>query len=187
MTTLLGLLKLFWVFFKISLFTFGGGYSMIPLINQEMIANGYLTDEQVFQFIGIAESTPGPFAVNIATFAGFENYGFLGAIFSTAGVVMPSFLIILFIAAISDKFIKHPVVQKVLDVLKPAIIGFILAAALNVSIKSMIGDPQNFSFSWQAIVIFASVSLLSALFKDKFSPILLILTSGIMGLFLYLL
>lgn len=66
MTTLLGLLKLFWVFFKISLFTFGGGYSMIPLINQEMIANGYLTDEQVFQFIGIAESTPGPFAVNLS-------------------------------------------------------------------------------------------------------------------------
>ncbi|MGI6782356.1 MAG: chromate transporter [Acholeplasmataceae bacterium] len=184
--TFLKLLKLFWTFFKISLFTFGGGYSMIPLINQEMINNGYLTETQVFQFIGIAESTPGPFAINIATFAGYETYGFLGALFATLGVVMPSFLIILFIAAISDKFIKHPLVKKVLDVLKPAIIGFILAAALNVSLKSVLGDFQNFDFSWQALVIFAAISILSYIFKEKFSPILLILTSGLLGMGLYL-
>lgn len=185
--TFLELLKLFWVFFKISLFTFGGGYSMIPLINQEMINNGYLTETQVFQFIGIAESTPGPFAINIATFAGYETFGFLGAIFATLGVVLPSFLIILFIAAVSDKFIKHPIVQKVLDILKPAIIGFILAAALNVTIKSIIGDPQNFDFSWQALVIFGVMLIVSALFKEKLSPILLIIISGFLGLGLYLL
>ncbi len=184
--TFLALLKLFWTFFKISLFTFGGGYSMIPLINQEMINNGYLTEQQLFQFIGIAESTPGPFAVNIATFAGFENFGFLGAMFATVGVVLPSFLIILFIAVISDKFIKHPLVQKVLGVLKPAIIGFILAAAFKVTIGAMIGDPQNFDFDWQAVVIFTVVATLSGIFKKKFSPILLILVSGLLGLGLYL-
>ena len=74
---ILELLKMFWIFFKISLFTFGGGYAMIPLIIQEMQAHNYLTEAQLFQFIGIAESTPGPFAINISTFAGFENFGFL--------------------------------------------------------------------------------------------------------------
>lgn len=184
--TFLALLKIFWTFFKISLFTFGGGYSMIPLIQQEMIINNYLTEEQVFQFIGISESTPGPFAINIATFAGFENYGTLGALFATLGVLLPSFLIILFIAAISDIFIKHPLVQKVLQVLKPAIIGFILAAALSITLKSFFGDMQNFNFSWQALVIFAVIGILSITLKKKFPPILLIITSGLLGLGLYL-
>lgn len=184
---ILELLKMFWIFFKISLFTFGGGYAMIPLIIQEMQAHNYLTEAQLFQFIGIAESTPGPFAINIATFAGFENFGFLGALFMTLGVVLPSFIIILIIASISDKFIKHPIVKKVLDVLAPAIIGFILAAALNVTLTSIFTDMQNFDFSWQALVIFITVSILSATLKKKFPPLLLILISGLLGLVLYLL
>ena len=186
MTTLLGLLKLFWIFFKISLVTFGGGYAMMPLIFQEMTANNYLTEDQLFQFVGIAESTPGPFAINIATFAGFETFGVLGAIVATLGVVLPSFLIILFIAAISERFIHHPAVKSVLNVLKPAIIGFILAAAIRVTVKATIGSWQEFAISWQAIVIFISMGVLSSLLKKKFPPILLILVSGLMGLGLYL-
>ena len=181
------LLKIFWIFFKIGLFTFGGGYAMIPLIIQEMQVHNYLTETQLFQFIGIAESTPGPFAINIATFTGFENFGFLGALFATLGVVLPSFIIILIIASISDKFIKHPIIQKVLEVLAPAIIGFILAAALNVTLSSIFTDMHDFNFSWQALVIFITVSLLSVTLKKKFPPLLLILISGLLGLGLYLL
>lgn len=187
MSTFLGLLKLFWIFFKISIVTFGGGYAMMPMIFQEMTANNYLTEDQLFQFVGIAESTPGPFAINIATFAGFETFGFLGAVVATLAVVLPSFLIILFIAAISEKFIHHPIVKSVLNVIKPAIIGFILAAAIRVTVKATIGSWQEFDISWQAIVIFTTMIVLSSVFNKKFPPIVLILLSGLMGLGLYLL
>ena len=111
------LLELFFIFFKIGLFTFGGGYAMIPLIRQEMVNGGFLTIDQVNQFIGIAESTPGPFAVNMATFAGFHTYGIWGSVFATLGVVLPSFIIILLIAYFSDKFVKTRPVQKILSFL----------------------------------------------------------------------
>lgn len=179
-------LKLFWMFFKISIVTFGGGYAMMPLIIQETVGKGFLTETQVFQFIGIAESTPGPFAINIATFAGFEVAGVLGALVATLAVVMPSFIIILTIASLSSKFINKPVVKTVLNVLKPAIIGFILAAAISVTVKSILGDPQQLNISWQAIVIFVTMAILSSLLKKKFPPIALILLSGLMGLGLYL-
>lgn len=182
----LALLKIFWTFFKISVVTFGGGYAMMPLIIQEMVANNYLTETQVFQFIGICESTPGPFAVNIATFAGYENFGVLGAMFATLGVVLPSFIIILVIAAISKKFIQNEIIKAILDTLKPAIIGFILAAALTVTLKAVFGDMHNFNFSWQALVIFAVISILATTLKKNLPPILLILISGLLGLGLYL-
>ena len=99
----LALLKLFWIFFKIGLFTFGGGYAMIPLIESELVGKGYITVGLLYDFIGIAESTPGPIAINMATFIGIhvigEEYrilaGFVGAFATTLGVVLPSFIIIL--------------------------------------------------------------------------------------------
>lgn len=87
-------LELFFTFFKIGLFTFGGGYAMIPMIQQSVVAKGWLTVDEVMSFVGIAESTPGPFAINIATFVGMSQSGILGAVCTTLGVVMPSFIII---------------------------------------------------------------------------------------------
>src|SRR3989339_815903 len=94
----LTLLNLFWIFFKIGLFTFGGGYAMIPLIESELVGGGYITSDLLYDFIGIAESTPGPVAINMATFIGMDQVGLLGAFAATLGVVLPSFLIILLIA-----------------------------------------------------------------------------------------
>ena len=97
------LLSLFITFFKIGLFTFGGGYAMIPLIAQETIKNGWISLETLTDFIGISESTPGPFAVNIATFIGYQVQNIPGSIFTTLGVVLPSFFIILIINIIKTK------------------------------------------------------------------------------------
>src|SRR5690554_4116360 len=105
------LIKLFLIFFKIGIFTFGGGYAMIPLIRSEVVAADYLTLTQIDQFIGIAESTPGPFAINIATFVGYNSYGVLGSVIATLGVVLPSFIIILLIAIFSAKILKSKPVQ----------------------------------------------------------------------------
>ncbi len=180
------LLELFWIFFKIGLFTFGGGYAMIPLIRQEMVSGGFLTVDQVNQFIGIAESTPGPFAVNMATFAGFHTYGVLGSVFATLGVVLPSFIIIMLIAYFSDKFIKTRPVQTILRFLKPVILGLILSAGLSVLLHSVLGNYfETIDFDPTALIIFAVVLGLS--FYKKLTPIHLVLISAILGMTLYLL
>ena len=89
------LLELFWVFFRIGLFTFGGGYAMIPMI-QDLIVDeyGWVGTEEIMNFIAISESTPGPFAINMATFVGTSQYGILGAIVASFAVILPSFIII---------------------------------------------------------------------------------------------
>ena len=91
-------LKLLWTFFKIGLFTIGGGYAMIPMIKSEVVAVGWLTESELLDFMAISESTPGPFAVNVATFVGFNEAGVLGALCSTLGVILPSFIIILIVS-----------------------------------------------------------------------------------------
>ena len=92
-------LQLFIEFFLIGLFTFGGGYAMIPLVRETVLENGWLTETQFYDFIGVCESTPGPIAVNMATFVGSDQAGVFGSICATLGVVLPSFIIILSITA----------------------------------------------------------------------------------------
>ncbi len=182
---ILGLLKLFYIFFKIGLFTFGGGYAMIPMISQEMVNGGYLTIDQVNQFIGIAESTPGPFAVNIATFSGFETYGVLGSVVATLGVVLPSFIIILLIASFGNKFIKSKSVQTILQFLNPIILGLILSAAISVTFHAILGEYfENISFDYIALIIFSTILVVSLIFK-RLSPIHLILISAVLGIVFY--
>ena len=96
-------LYLFLTFFKIGLFTIGGGYAMIPMIQQDILSHGWVSQSDLIDFIAISESTPGPFAINIATFVGMSKAGLIGAVSATLGVVLPSFLIILIIA----KFFAH--------------------------------------------------------------------------------
>lgn len=181
------LLKLFWVFFQIGLFTFGGGYAMIPLIRTEIVNNGYLTASQIDQFIGIAESTPGPFAVNIATFVGYDALGFLGALVATLAVVLPSFLIILLIARYSAKAFKSKPIRAILSWINPLMIGLILSAAISVMITAIFGDypwTEQFAVDYIGLLIFGLVLLVSLLFK-KMNPIHLILLSAIFGLIFY--
>ena len=97
------LLILFWTFFKIGLFTFGGGYAMIPMIIEETTKFEFIEESEIINFIAISESTPGPFAINIATFIGYEQAGIVGSIFATLGVILPSFIIILSLIKIIEK------------------------------------------------------------------------------------
>lgn len=184
---ILELLKLFFIFFKIGLFTFGGGYAMIPLIRTEIVTNGYLTTQQVDQFIGIAESTPGPFAINIATFVGYNSYGVFGSILATIGVALPSFIIILLIAYFSAKILKSKPVRFALNWINPLTIGLILSAGLQVFLEANFKGLLNsteIEIDYIGLGIFLVALTLTLIYK-KVSPIVLIVISGILGLIFY--
>ena len=125
--------ELFYTFFTIGAFTFGGGYAMIALIQSEVASKGWLTQQQLVDFVAIAESTPGPIAVNMATFVGSRVGGFWGALLATLGVVLPSFVIILVVAKCFRRFRSSTLVKGAMSGLKPAVIGMIGSAILSMS------------------------------------------------------
>ena len=176
-------LDLFWTFFKIGLFTFGGGYAMLPLIQAEVAANGWLTTEQLLDFVAVSESTPGPFAVNIATYVGSRLGGVPGGACATLGVALPSFVIILLVSRGYQRFRTSPIVSGVMTGLKPAVIGLIGSAI--VTMGSAVLFPGGFALAvfsaasfWVTVVIFGVMAVLA--FK-KVHPILLICLSAVLG------
>jgi chromate transporter len=181
--------SLFCTFFKIGLFTFGGGYSMIPLIEEEIIAKAWCGLCTLVDFIGISESTPGPFAINIATFIGNEIAGVWGAVAATLGVILPSFLIILLVAKFFTKFQCNPWVQSVLGGLRPAVVGLIGAATVLIMSLVFFQAETVWDIRWdaldiKAVGIFAAVFLVSRIFK-KAHPILIIFVSMVLGVVCY--
>lgn len=185
------ILELFLTFFKIGLFTFGGGYAMIPMISESVVGNGWTTTETLINFIAISESTPGPFAINIATFVGMEMGGLWGAAAATLGVVLPSFVIILIIAKFMTSFSDNIYVKNALYGLRPAVIGLILAATYSIARTTLLTDnvfKENFPFGvdLRAAFIFACVFAISRIKKlKKIHPIWLIVLSAGMGIVLY--
>ena len=132
-----GLFELFWSFFKIGLFTFGGGYAMIPLIQKEAVeSKKWISDDDILEIIAIAESTPGPIAINSATFVGYRVRGFWGSFFATLGVVMPSFLIILAIAFVLKEFQSIAVVKYAFWGIRAGVLALIFKAVVNMYKKS---------------------------------------------------
>lgn len=172
-------LELFWSFFKIGLFTFGGGYAMIPLIRSEVTAHGWAETEDIINFIAVSESTPGPFAINMATFIGRTTGGILGAVCATVGVVLPSFIIILLVAGVYDRFRKNVLVQGAMTGLRPAVIGMIAAALITLGIEVIMpkGGVKITSTIF-SVIIFAVMTVLAL---KKKSPILIIILSGLAG------
>lgn len=127
------ILQLFLTFLKIGAFTFGGGYAMIPLIQREVVEkNKWLTDDDILDIIAIAESTPGPIAINAATFVGYKVAGFFGAFFCTLGVVLPSFIIILLISFVLDQFKAITAVQYAFNGIRAGVLALILKALINM-------------------------------------------------------
>lgn len=177
-------LELFLTFLKIGAFTFGGGYAMLPLIQEEVIAHNWMEQQELIDFIAVSESTPGPFAINMATYVGSEVGGFFGSMCATLGVVLPSFVIILIVAKCYDKFKESKVIKGCMSGLKPAVVGLIGAAAL--SIASTVFIPNGFSVAmfsdlgfYLSLVIFA-ISVVLA-FK-KLHPIIIICISAVLGI-----
>lgn len=174
------LLELFWTFFKIGAFTFGGGYAMLPLIQSEVTAQGWMTQAQLIDFIAVSESTPGPFAVNVSTYVGAETGGVAGALCATLGVVLPSFLIILLVAKCFTQFRDHPAVRGCLSGLKPAVIGLIGAAALSAGEAVFLpGGSLVTGTFFTGLVIFGGMLVLA--FR-KAHPILMIGISAALGI-----
>ena len=127
------LLEIFFTFLKIGAFTFGGGYAMIPLIQKEAVEkHRWVTDEDILDIVAIAESTPGPIAINAATFVGYQSRGFAGALAATFGVVLPSFVIILTVAGILRQFEDLPVVQYAFRGIRVGVLILMLKALLKM-------------------------------------------------------
>ena len=185
-------LKLFLIFLKIGAVSFGGGYGMISLIREDCLANGWLTEGELLNFIAVAESTPGPIAVNMATFVGSSQGGVLGAFLATLGVVTPSFFIILLIASVFTRLLRYGGVMAILLGVRPAVIALILGTATTMLLGNVFGIKNvgaSFSFDLKGAVVLAVVSLLplccSRILKRKLSPILLIIISGGLGVLLW--
>jgi chromate transporter len=186
------LLDLFLTFLKIGAVSFGGGYGMISLIREECLAHAWLTESELLNFIAVAESTPGPIAVNMATFIGSSQAGFLGSLLATLGVVLPSFIIILVIAALITELLKYKGVKAALMGVRPAIAAMIIATAITLLLSlafSVTSFTSTVSFDVRSLIILAAVAAISILYKryrnKNFSPILLILISGVLGFLMY--
>lgn len=185
-------LKLFLSFLKIGAVSFGGGYAMIPLIQDTVLTNGWMTESAFLNFLAVAESTPGPIAVNMATYIGSTVGGIGGAFLATLGVVLPSFIIILIISALITNLLKFAGVKAVLGGIRPAIVGLIISTAIVMILGTVFGVENAASvrpFDYRAVVIFAitaTVALTYKKFRKKsFSPILLILISACLGMIFY--
>ena len=178
------LLELFWTFFKIGAFTFGGGYAMLPLVQAQVAEKGWMMGAELVDFIAVSESTPGPFAVNMATYVGFRVGGIPGAALATLGVVLPSFMVILIVARCYDAFRKSRVVGGCMAGLKPAVVGMIASAVLTTGMTVLFpngvtpGTLTQPGF-WLSCGIFALMLVLA--FKKK-HPILLIGLSALIGI-----
>ena len=185
--------QLFLTFFKIGALTFGGGYAMIPLIQDEVLSWGWMNLEQIINFIAVCESTPGPIAVNMATFVGYSQGGVFGAVCATLGVVLPSFIIILLIVSLIHNLLKFAGVKAFLNSLKPVVVGLILGTAITVFMQVIFAftniKESVISFDYKAITIFALIVIFNFVYKKitkkTVSAILLIILSAILGIIFY--
>lgn len=185
-------LMLFLTFFKIGMLSFGGGYGMIALIREDCLRYGWLSEEELLNFIAISESTPGPIAVNIATFVGSSQGGISGSLLATFGVVLPSFIIILLIASLFKNVLKYAGVKATLEGFRPSIVGLVAGTALTMASSLIFGISNigsSFSFDWKGLIILGILAVIYfgylKIKKKDFSPIQLIIISGVLGILMY--
>ena len=184
-------LQLFWVFFVIGLFTFGGGYAMLSLIQtQVVVSHNWLTESAFTDIVAISQMTPGPIGINCATYVGYEVAGIPGSMTATLAVMLPSFLIVLTIVKFYTKFRGNKVFEGVMSWLRPAVVGLIGAAALILMFKvnwdgavpGLSVVKENFS-DWTSWILFAAAVAASLFFK--IGPIPIIIAGGLLGLLIY--
>ncbi len=175
-------LNLFLTMFKIGLFTFGGGYAMIALLENEFVSKRkWIEKDEFLDMVAIAESTPGPIAINAATYIGYKMLGVLGSLTATAAVCIPSFVIIYAISLFFDAFLSFTLVSYAFRGIQVCVIWLILSAGLKM-LKQMKKTPLHIVILSAVIICMAAFSVLSV----SFSTIFYILISGGIGLFVYL-
>lgn len=185
------LLQLFWSFFQIGLFSIGGGYAAMPLIQHQVVdLHGWLTMQEFVDIITISQMTPGPVAINSATFVGMRIGGIGGALVATLGCILPSCAIVLTLSWIYFKYRSVSVVQGVLAGLRPAVVALIASAGVTILLMSFFGGATesiyHLPFSqldWVAIALFAVCLIL--LRKTKISPLLIMAGAGVVGMIVY--
>ena len=182
--------ELFWTFFQIGAVSFGGGYGMLALIREKVLLHGWLTEEEILNRIAVSESTPGPLAVNLATFIGSDQAGILGAFLATLGVVLPSFFIILLISAVIRNFMQYKGVQAFLGGVRPCSIALILGTSVTLFMSTLLGfSGSGFAIDVKGLAILAVLVLIHLIWKKrkkkKPSPILMLLISAGLGMVMY--
>ena len=182
-------LDLFFGFLKVGCFAFGGAYGAIPLIRDVVMSYGWLSEDMLTYMIAVSESTPGPIMVNLATYIGSSQGGFLGAVIATLSVVLPSFLIILLVTALLKTALKNKYVQAVLRGLKPCVIGIVLATGIYMVLTNCLGAFSAIKVNVQSVIVTAILALVMLVYKHiankKLSPILLIVISAVAGAVVY--
>lgn len=166
---------------KIGLFSFGGGYAMIPLIQKEIESHGWLSASEFVDIIAISEMTPGPVAVNSATFVGYKAAGLLGGVIATFGVALPSMVLVLIVSRYFFKFQDHPLNKMIFYGIRPIVVGLIFSAAIFVAQTAFFKEGATFLsiIDLKSIIIF--LITLICLIKFKINPIAMIILAGILG------
>lgn len=184
------LLYMFWVFFKVGLFTVGGGLAAIPLLQVEVLNEGWLTNSEFADMIAVSESTPGPIGVNIATYVGYSQFGPIGSIVATMGIVLPSVIIIILIAQFVKRFRDHKIVEGIFTGLRPAVTGLILGAAGVISMialftydKYEVTNKVIDIFNIPALIMFAIFMVATRV--TKYHPLYYIIAAGVIGIFVF--
>lgn len=186
-------LQLFYTFFKIGLFGFGGGYAMLSMIQGEVVTRyGWLTPQEFTDIVAISQMTPGPIGINSATYVGYstiaEHYGagmgILGSFIATFAVVLPSFILMLTISKFFLKYQKHPAVEAVFSGLRPAVVGLLASASLVLMNAENFSSPDT---DMRAFVISVVIFLIAFVGTRRYkaNPILMIIACGLAGLLLY--
>ena len=189
----MNLCLLYWLFAKISMFTFGGGYAMIPLFQDELVVKGqFLSETEFANLVALAQVTPGPVGLNAATYIGYGQAGIPGAIMATLGLVTPSFIFTLLAAVFIQKAKDNAILKNALSGVRPAVLGLIAAAVIFFANTSLFTQPVNvlwtkagqFGLCWQGIVIFAVTLFLQIRFK--LNLVCLLLLAAFLGWALFL-
>ena len=177
-----------WEFFKTGLFAVGGGLATIPFLKEMSVKYGWFTLEKLTTMIAVSESTPGPIGINMATYVGYETFGIPGAIGATLSLVAPSVIVICIIARMLDQFRNSSIVQGIFTGLRPAVVGFILAAVLSIFQIALFQIPVYQSthniadlFNWKAVILFVFLFALSR-YKKDLHPVFLILAAAVSGI-----
>jgi chromate transporter len=186
-------LQLFFTFLKVGAFAFGGGCAMLSLIGDSVLSYGWMNETELLNFVGVEPVIPGPIAVNMATYVGYEQGGFLGALLATIGVVLPSFIIILIVAAFIKNLLKFPAVKTFIMSMRPALGGLIASVAVTMALTVFFGidtiKTTAFTFDWRTLAVLAVVILIPLVWsrykKKEFSSILLVIISGVLGMLLF--
>lgn len=185
-------LRLFLSFFVIGAISFGGGYGMISLVRETVLSEGWMSESEFLDLIAVSESTPGPFAVNMATYVGARQAGIPGALSATLGVILPSFLVILLICVVLRSFLRYRGVNAFLDGVRPCVVGLILSTAVIMGMSTLFGFSSvgdGVSADGKGIFLLALLTAVGLLYrrlrKKQISPLLMIALSAVLGVVLY--